>query len=158
MKKLYFYDHALFEKIAFAEEDDYITNLYVGIKPINEPFILMETDLIKKAHDELVEYFNKERENFDIPLNPSGKDFQKKVWKELEKIPYGTIKTYKEIAKNLDTKDYQAISNAINKNPLPIFIPCHRVINNDGLIGNYSLGSENKKYLLILEKIDKPVS
>ena len=157
MKTLFYYDHALFGKIAIAELDGKITNLYVGKEIIKEPFIYMETDLIKKAHQQLVEYFNKERKEFDLPFSLEGTDFQKKVWQELAKIPYGEVVTYKNIASKIkNDKAYQAVGTAISKNPLPIFIPCHRVINSNDKLGGYRLGLEIKKYLLILEKVKTP--
>ena len=157
MKTLFYYDHPLFDKIAIAELDGKITNLFVGKDIINEPFIYLETEMIKKAHDELVEYFNKERTNFDIPFHLEGTPFQKKVWEALQKIPYGKVATYKDIALKVGSeKAYQAVGTAISKNPLPIFIPCHRVINSDDRLGGYRLGLDIKKYLLILEKIEKP--
>lgn len=155
MRKLFFYDHPLFDKIALVEEDEKITNMYIGTTPITEPFIYMETDLIKKAHEQLVEYFNKERESFDFPIALKGTTFQKKVWNVIEKIPYGQVITYQDVAKKIgQEKAYQAVGTALSKNPLPIFVPCHRVINSNGKFGNYKLGLEIKKYLLILEKVE----
>ncbi|MDP3623759.1 MAG: MGMT family protein [Methanobacteriaceae archaeon] len=83
-----------------------------------------------------------EKENFDI-----------KVLKEVSKIPYGEFRTYKEIGESLGTKGYRAVGNALNKNPLPLFIPCHRVIKSDMTIGGFRGGLEMKKELLKREGV-----
>ena len=155
MKNLYYYDSP-FGKIGIADEDDKITNLYFEHDKIKDEFIFNETILIKKAHKQLVEYFNKEREVFDLPLKIEGSDFEKKVYYELLKIPYGKVKTYKEIASLVgNDKSSRAVGNANNKNRLPIFIPCHRVIGKNGEFCGYRGGIDLKKYLLILEHVDK---
>ena len=101
---------------------------------------------------QLREYFNRERKEFDIPLDLRGTDFQKGVWKELRKIPYGKTISYKEIAIKMggETKT-RAVGQANAFNPIPIIIPCHRVINTDGKLGGYSCGLEVKEKLLELE-------
>ena len=155
MKNLYYYDTVL-GKIGIAEEDNMITNLYFEKDKIVDQFIFNETDLIKKAHLELIEYLNKEREEFDLPIKLSGTIFEQQVYNELLKVPYGQVTTYQEIASNIKKdKAYRAVGNANHKNPIPIFIPCHRVIGKDDKFGGYRGGIELKKYLLILEKLDK---
>lgn len=80
-------------------------------------------------------------------------EFQKLVWKETMKIPYGYTATYKEIAERIgNPKSYRAVGNALGKNPLPIIIPCHRVIKGDGKLGGFTGGINLKKFLLKLEK------
>lgn len=102
----------------------------------------------------LTAYFNKKNISIDIPIFMKGTEFQQKVWLELLKIPYGTIVTYKDIAKNLNlNKGYQAIGQANSKNPFPILIPCHRVVKTDGNLGGYSCGVSKKRYLLNFEGI-----
>ena len=97
---------------------------------------------------------NGKRKNFTIPLNPKGTPFQKKVWKELLKIPYGEVISYQELAKRVgNIKAQRAVGGANNKNPIPIFIPCHRVINKNNKLGGYALGLDIKKYLLELEEL-----
>ncbi len=80
-------------------------------------------------------------------------NFNFKVLKEVSKIPYGEFKTYKEIGESIGTKGYRAVGNALNKNPLPLFIPCHRVIKSDMTIGGFRGGLEMKKELLKREGI-----
>lgn len=108
------------------------------------------TNEVKK---QLESYFNKRLKKFDLPLNPRGSDFNKKVWNELINIPFGELRNYKQIAKNIDNPNaYRAVGNANNKNPILIIIPCHRIIKSDGSIGGYRLGEDIKKQLLDLEK------
>jgi methylated-DNA-[protein]-cysteine S-methyltransferase len=101
---------------------------------------------------QLKEYFNWERKEFDIPLDLRGTDFQKGVWKELRKIPYGKTISYKELAIKMggETKS-RAVGQANALNPAPIIVPCHRVINADGKLGGYSCGLDVKEKLLELE-------
>ncbi len=90
--------------------------------------------------------------------NLKGTEFQKKVWKEILKIPKGQTRTYKDIALSIGSpKSYRAVANACGKNPLPVTIPCHRVVKSDGSIGGYSAkgGVEKKKILLSGETNEK---
>lgn len=90
--------------------------------------------------------------NFNAGI-PEGTAFQQKVWKEIAQIPCGETKTYKEIAKAIGSPHaYRAVGQACNKNPIPIVIPCHRVVSSDGSLGGYSRGIEAKKLLLDMEK------
>ncbi len=101
---------------------------------------------------QLEEYFNRARKIFEIPLDLSGSDFQLKVWKELSKIPYGKVITYREIAVKVGGVNYgRAVGRANGKNPVPIIIPCHRVIESNGRLGGYSGGEGIKEKLLELE-------
>ena len=90
--------------------------------------------------------------------NLKGTEFQKKVWKEILKIPKGQTRTYKDIALSIGSpKSYRAVANACGKNPLPVTIPCHRVVKSDGSIGGYSAkgGVKKKKILLSGEANEK---
>ena len=112
----------------------------------------VDLPIFKKAEKWLDKYFSGGNECSNIPLNPIGTAFQKRVWKILLKIPYGETTTYGEIAKKFSSKmSAQAVGNAIGKNPLIIFIPCHRVIGTDGSLTGFSAGIEKKKFLLELE-------
>jgi len=104
------------------------------------------------VHPQLKEYFSGERKNFDLPLEIEGTEFQKGVWNELLKIPYGKTISYKELAVRLgDEKVIRAAASANGANPLPIVIPCHRVIGSDGSLIGYGGGLEIKEKLLVLE-------
>lgn len=104
---------------------------------------------IKNCITQLDEYFNGTRKKFNIDVNPIGTEFQGKVWHELMKIPYGKTITYLEQAKQLgDEKAIRAIAAANGKNPIPIIIPCHRVIGTDGSLTGYAGGILKKEWLL----------
>ena len=129
-------------------------NQLISLKPTDSKIIPdNETDFIKDVKTQLDEYFSGKRKIFDIDINPKGTDFQKSVWTELGKIPYGTTKSYTEIARGIGKQNAQrAVGNACNKNPIMIIIPCHRVISKGGKIEKYAYGNEMKKFLLNLEK------
>jgi methylated-DNA-[protein]-cysteine S-methyltransferase len=98
------------------------------------------------------EYFEGNRTGFDLKLNPSGTDFQQKVWKELLEIPYGKTVSYLQLSKSLgDSKAVRAVAAANGKNPLWIIVPCHRVIGSDGSLTGYAGGLSRKKWLLAHE-------
>ena len=112
-----------------------------------------ETALIKEAYQQLSEYLKGERKEFDLPLNPKGTDFQKRVWRALCDIPYGETRSYKQIAKAVgNSKAVRAVGMANNRNPITIVVPCHRVIGADGKLVGYGGGLEMKEFLLRLEK------
>lgn len=109
--------------------------------------------IIEKLEIELKEYFLGKRREFSLALIMKGSDFQKRVWEELLRIPYGKTISYKEEAEKLgNPKAYRAVANANGRNHIAILIPCHRVIASNGLLGGYSGGIEKKEYLLDLEK------
>lgn len=101
---------------------------------------------------QLTEYFDGDRTQFDIPIEPEGTPFQLAIWKQLTRIPYGETVSYSEIGRRLgDLKMSRAVGLANGKNPLPIIIPCHRVIGADGSLTGYSGGLGLKRFLLNLE-------
>ena len=98
---------------------------------------------------QLNEYFEGTRKQFNLKLNPQGTDFQKKVWKLLEDIPYNKTISYLELSKQLgDVKAIRAVANANGKNPIWIIVPCHRVIGSNGKLTGYAGGLHRKKWLL----------
>ncbi len=112
----------------------------------------VETDFVKDIKSQLNEYFSGKRRVFNIKINPSGTNFQKLVWKELQNIPYGKTKSYSEVAEAIGNKNAQrAVGNACNKNPIMIIIPCHRVVSKNNNLGGYAYGSEIKQKLLNIE-------
>jgi methylated-DNA-[protein]-cysteine S-methyltransferase len=113
-----------------------------------------ESETLKEAHAQLKAYFNGKLREFSLPLAPDGTEFQMSVWKALCEIPYGTTVSYKEIASAVNNpKAFRAVGNANNKNPIPIFIPCHRVIASDGKLAGYGGGISIKEKLLRLEGV-----
>lgn len=115
--------------------------------------LLQTTELLSMATIQLDEYFQGKRTTFSLPFKLTGTPFQLAVWKELQNIPYGKTTSYKEIAQKINKpKAYRAVGMANNKNPLPIIIPCHRVIGSNGKLIGYAAGLKLKNYLLELEK------
>lgn len=112
-----------------------------------------DTPLLRRARDQLQAYFDGERMAFDLPLAPHGTDFQRKVWDALRAIPAGETRTYADIARAVGCRAARAIGQANGANPIPILIPCHRVVAADGSLGGYSggEGEATKRYLLDLE-------
>lgn len=107
------------------------------------------TDETKK---QLMLYFDGKLKEFHLKLRLCGSDFNKKVWDILQKIPYGEVRSYKDIAESINNPNAQrAVANANNKNPILIIVPCHRVIRHNNTLGGYAFGSEIKQYLLDLE-------
>lgn len=119
---------------------------------IKNETMMKENAIIKEAKRQLDEYFDGKRETFDLLLEPQGTVFQEKVWNALTEIPYGEIRSYKQIATHIENpKAMRAIGGANHNNPIFIIIPCHRVIGADGSMVGYGGGIEVKKYLLELE-------
>lgn len=107
---------------------------------------------IKRLKKELAEYFAGQRREFTVKLDLFGTDFQKGVWNELRKIPFGNTISFREETHLLKrNKSFKAIASANEKNPVLIIIPCHRVINSDGSLGRYSMGDKRKEAILRFE-------
>ena len=108
--------------------------------------------VLLEAARQLAEHFAGERTAFDLPLAPPGTDFQRRVWDELQRVPYGTTATYGEIALRLgDPRSVRAVGLANGRNPIAVVVPCHRVIGSDGKLRGYAGGIERKQQLLALE-------
>jgi methylated-DNA-[protein]-cysteine S-methyltransferase len=135
--------------LTIFEEDGAIVALDWGWPPESE-----ETPLLLKARDQLEEYFDGKRPSFDLPLAPYGSAFQRKVWAALAAIPFGATRTYAALAAELGTAP-RALGGACGRNPIPIIVPCHRVLASDGRLGGYSGmdGIETKEFLLRLEGV-----
>ncbi|MBM7562775.1 methylated-DNA-[protein]-cysteine S-methyltransferase [Fusibacter tunisiensis] len=118
----------------------------------SERGVAKDLELIEAAALQIEAYLKGEIKTFDLPLNPSGTDFMKSVWMELLKIPYGETRSYKEIAISIGrNKAYRAVGMANNRNPIPIIIPCHRVIGSNGKMVGYGGGIDLKVKLLEIE-------
>ena len=152
MKYLYFYNTSI-GKIGMVEEKGFITNIcFITMKPpLNAK--LYETDLIKETIKQINEYLDKKRMSFDIPINTTGNRQHQRVLSNILQIPYGQVVTYKELGLRNNIHP-RAIGTFVKKNPIPIIIPCHRVLGSNGCIGGYSGGVELKKHLLELEEVD----
>lgn len=108
----------------------------------------------RRVRDELAEYFARRRRAFGLPIAPTGTAFQRRVWRALMQVPYGQTASYADIARRIGRPGAaRAVGQANGANPIPIVIPCHRVIAADGTIGGYSGGLDVKRRLLELEQI-----
>lgn len=111
-------------------------------------------EFFRDAIREIEEYFQGKRKKFTIKLSPEGTNYQKKVWKELVKVPYGELNTYKDIAVKIgNPKAARAIGMANSKNPLPLIVPCHRVVGASGKLTGFAHGLEIKEKLINFEKM-----
>lgn len=114
-----------------------------------------ETEVLIEARRQLDEYFAGDRSVFDLPLAPNGTEFEKKVWDQLLAIPYGEVKQYGDVARAIGGIA-RAVGGACGSNPIPIVIPCHRVVGQNGLTGfSGGKGVDTKKALLDLERGQK---
>jgi len=110
------------------------------------------TGYFAEVAKQLDEYFAGKRTKFELNISPNGTEFQKKVWVELLKIPYGKTKSYQEIAEAIgNTNAQRAVGSACNKNPILLIIPCHRVVSKTGKLTGFTCGIDRKEQLLKLE-------
>ena len=130
----------------------------ISILDENKPLGIIP-EVLEDAVYQLKEYFEGSRQQFDLKLNPSGTDFQKKVWEALLEIPFGKTISYLELSKKLgDVKAIRAVASANGKNPLWIVVPCHRVIGTNGDLIGYAGGLHRKKWLLEHESPAKQIA
>ncbi len=110
------------------------------------------SELLREVVRQLQQYFSGERRLFDLPLEAQGTPFQQKVWQALQTVPYGTTASYKDIAVAIgNPKAVRAVGLANARNPIPIVVPCHRIIGSNGRLTGYAGGLWRKEYLLKLE-------
>ena len=142
--------------VTVTASDDAVTGLRFGTELPEGSLLCREEDatpLLRETARQLREYFAGERRSFTLLLAPQGSEFQKKVWKALQTIPYGETRTYKQIAEQIGHNlAFRAVGMANNRNPIGILIPCHRVIGHDGRLTGYAGGLGIKERLLDLEK------
>ena len=110
-----------------------------------------ESPVLLDAKQEIMEYLKGKRKSFTVPLCPKGTEYQKRVWDAASKIPYGETRTYSWVAK-IAGGSLRSAGNALGANPIPIMIPCHRVVRADGSIGGYSSGIKIKRFLIEHER------
>lgn len=155
MKNIYYYQTSIGE-LGIAEDGVSITEIFISNNEKQEPcdtIEIKETPLLKKAAEQLSEYFAGKRKEFELPLNPNGTEFQKKVWDMLKTIPYGERWSYKQVAEAIgNPKACRAVGMANNKNPIMIVVPCHRVVGSNGKLVGYAGGLDIKEKLLYLEE------
>lgn len=140
-------------EINLIEEDGYIERVILEGKDEIKNIKERDTETLKETAKQLEEYFLGKRKKFDLQIRNQGTEFMQKVWNELEKIPYGETRTYKQIAEKIGSPNaVRAVGMANHRNNIPIIIPCHRVIGSNGKLIGYALGLDIKKKLLELEK------
>lgn len=123
-----------------------------SMQDTEDPAVERSTPLLEQVQRQLAEYFDGQRQTFDIPLSPEGTAFQKKAWQSLQAIPYGTTWSYGQQARHMGHPTaVRAVGGANGRNPIPIIIPCHRVIGSNGSLTGYSGGMSIKQFLLALE-------
>jgi O-6-methylguanine DNA methyltransferase len=138
--------------LEFVKEDGPVRQLE-ALQAVLGPLVRGEHPLLERLRAQLAEYFEGRRREFDLPLRFSGTPFQERVWNELLKIPYGEVRSYLQIARDLgDAKAVRAVGGANGSNPISILVPCHRVIGADGSTVGYGGGIERKEWLLALER------
>ena len=141
-------------EITLTSDDRAVTGVALPGEVPAEKSAETRTPLLEKAAGQLLEYFRGERKRFDLPLAPAGTAFQRKIWRELERIPFGTVVTYGEIAARAGIpKGARAVGQANHCNPIPVLIPCHRVVAAGGKLGGYGGGTALKIRLLELEGV-----
>ncbi|MEI6736177.1 MAG: methylated-DNA--[protein]-cysteine S-methyltransferase [Actinomycetes bacterium] len=133
-------------------DNDGLTKIYLPHERVRATTTSV-SPLVKRAVKQLEQYFAGSRRQFDVDLHVGGTDFQVDVWLALAAIPFGTIATYQDIAREVGVPNgYRAVGNANAKNPFPIVVPCHRVVAKSGL-GGYAGGLDVKRALLLLEGV-----
>ena len=132
-------------KMEITASDDVVLSIYFvdQTRPVQANAV---TDLAKS---QMLEYFNGQREQFDMPIAPQGTDFQQRVWRALATVDYGDTCSYSDIANRINSpKAVRAVGSANGKNPMTIVVPCHRIIGNNGSLTGYASGIERKAWLL----------
>ncbi len=145
--------NTLIGRVGIAEHDGSITNLFFAEEKLPAGIERLETEGLHEAFRQLERYLAGSLKAFSLPLAPAGTPFMLAVWRMLSKIPYGTTVSYRDVAAALGNPfAARAVGMANHRNPLPLFLPCHRVIGSDGTPGGYRGGLALKKWLLELER------
>lgn len=137
-------------RIVLVSSETHLKSVNFSDAPVEENGPL--PDILQRAKDQLKEYFAGTRQQFELDLAPDGTIFQQKVWNLLLQVPFGTTKSYRDIAIELGSVlNTRAVGPANGKNPIAIIIPCHRIIGSGGKLVGYAGGLERKKWLLLHE-------
>ena len=142
-----------FFNVTLLAEGEYLTGLRFGDQYTDlSRFEEEQSSVLDEAKSQINEFFSGDRRNFDLPIKPDGTEFQKKAWNILQKIPFGSKISYEEQAIQIGGKQYsRAVGGANGKNPIPLIIPCHRVVAKSGKLGGFSSGLCIKRLLLDFE-------
>lgn len=139
-----------------VREDDVLVGLWMDAPPPMETLGTRDDPAFADVRDQLAEYFAGSRTSFDLPLRASGNPLQLAVWKLISAIPYGATRTYGDLARDLGDRSLaQAVGAACGRNPLPVVVPCHRVVGADGSLVGFGGGLDRKRFLLDLEHRDE---
>ena len=142
--------------LKLSAEDEHLTGVSFLQKDMNQISVIQNSvshsDLLYEAYTQLQEYFAGKRTQFELPIHNEGTAFQRRVWQELRRIPYGETRSYQDLATAIgNPKACRAVGQANNKNPLLIINPCHRAIHKNGDITGFACGTDMKQFLLDLE-------
>ncbi len=141
-----------FGKIHAAEAEDKITHIFLPGDILPVEMELQATPLLKETEQQIKAYLKGMLKTFSLPIDPHGTVFMKRVWEGLINVPYGEVRSYADIAEAIGApKACRAVGLANNRNPIPILIPCHRVVGKNGTLTGYRGGLDLKKALLDLE-------
>ena len=137
--------------LMLASDDTHLKSVSFDAEFVAEaPFL---PDVLSLVRNQLQEYFDGSRQQFNLPLAPEGTHFQHLVWNRLTEVPYGSTMSYNEIARSLGSENAsRAVGMANGRNPIPLIIPCHRIIGQNGKLTGYAGGLERKKWLLLHEQ------
>jgi len=139
-----------------VREDGVLVALWMGSAPDPETLGPKDDAGFADVREQLAQYFAGDRTSFDLPLRASGNPLQLAVWQLISAIPYGATRTYGELARDLGDRSLaQAVGAACGRNPLPIVVPCHRVVGADGSLVGFGGGLDRKRFLLDLEHRDE---
>ncbi len=164
MEKIYYssFNSLLLKKVFVASTEkgvcavDFLKTEKAFLKELRETFaakIVKNDRKNRNAMNQLKDYLDGKLRRFNCKLNLEGTPFQKKVWSALTKIPYGQTRSYRDVAKSIgNPRAYRAVGNANGQNPIPLIVPCHRVIESNGGLGGFGHGIKVKKRLLDFEK------
>ena len=142
--------------LAAVREDGVLVGVWMGTPPEPEPLGARDEAAFADVREQLAQYFAGSRTSFDLPLRASGNSLQLAVWKLIAAIPYGATRTYGDLARDLGDRSLaQAVGTACGRNPLPVVVPCHRVVGADGSLVGFGGGLARKRFLLDLEHRDE---
>ena len=146
-------------RLYLAATDEGLTHILFVAKMDREPEAVPGAGeaarIVRETERQLGDYFAGRRREFDVPLAPAGTEFQQAAWKALAEVPYGITISYAELARRMDRpRAVRAVGAANGANPIPIILPCHRIIGADGTLTGYGGGLDTKKRLLSLEGVE----
>lgn len=145
--------------IGIAEQDGKLTNILFEADPVLASAVVRETQAIREAHGQIVQYLAGDLREFSLPLAPQGTQFLRAVWDHLRAVAYGQTATYSQIAQRVgNPRAVRAVGLACARNPLPLVIPCHRILGSSGKLAGYRGGLALKQRLLEMEQQHADIS